>query len=114
MPSVAYVLFLEAMRKRRQIVCTYRGHRRELCPILLGHRGGEEVSLTFQFGGESNSALPPGGQWRCLSLADVENIVLREGEWHEGTTQLGNRQSCMTEVDYDVHPWSPYRPRKRL
>ena len=37
MPSPTYKLFERAMRDGQQIVCTYDGHRRELCPIILGH-----------------------------------------------------------------------------
>ena len=66
--SPTYDLFARAIIERRQIVCVYEGHPRELCPIILGHSRGEEKALTFQFGGSSNSGLPPGGQWRCLWL----------------------------------------------
>jgi len=37
MPSSIYDLFAQAMLERKQIVCTYNGYRRELCPIILGH-----------------------------------------------------------------------------
>ena len=54
MTSATYRLFAQAIRQRRQIVCLYRGYRRELCPIILGHKtNGDEASLTFQFAGES-------------------------------------------------------------
>jgi len=113
MPSQAYELFLEARRERRQVTCTCRGKRRELCPIVLGHSGGVEKALTFQFAGESGSSLPPGGEWRCLTLAEVTDIKLRDGPWHDGTGKSG-AQTCVTEVDYDVNPDSPFSPRFRL
>jgi hypothetical protein len=113
MPSRAYELFLEAMRQRQQVTCTYRGKRRELCPIILGHTGGAEKALTFQFAGESSTQLPPGGEWRCLTLADVGSVELRDGSWHASAGH-SLAQTCVTEVDYDVNPQSPYAPRYRL
>lgn len=113
MPSAAYDLFLKAMRKRRQVVCVFQGRRREVCPVILGHTDGRERVLAFQFGGESSHPLPPGGQWRCLTLDEVTDIALRDGPWHAGS-EHGARQSCVAEVDYDVNPDSPYAPRYRL
>lgn len=113
MASAAYELFLEAMRERRQVTCTYRGKRRELCPIVLGRGGGVEKALTFQFAGESGSSLPHGGEWRCLTLAEVSDIQLRDGPWHAGSGHSA-AQTCVTEVDYDVNPDSPFSPRFRL
>ena len=114
MSSQTYRLFLAAMREKKQIVCLYQGHRRELCPILLGRTGLEEKSLVFQFGGASSVGpiLPP-GDWKCLRLADVENAALREGPWQAGSTHSA-AQSCMKMVEYDVNPDSPYDPVFRL
>jgi hypothetical protein len=46
--SRTYDLFAEAIRTRRQILCMYGGYTRELCPHILGHSGGQEVTLAFQ------------------------------------------------------------------
>src|SRR5215471_12415944 len=35
--SETYRLFERAMIERKQIVCTYNGKRREVCPVILGH-----------------------------------------------------------------------------
>ena len=111
MPSPAYSLFAQAIRQRRQVVCRYRGYRRELCPIILGHkRSGEEVALTFQFAGESSSRLPHGGQWRCLLLSEASEVALRDGPWRSGASHQ-QPQSCVEVVDLDVNPDSPYKPR---
>ena len=108
MPSLAYKRFREAMTSRKQVVCTYNGKRRELCPIILGHTDGEEAALTYQFGGESGSGLPRGGEWRCLYLSKVRDVALRDGPWRSGT-EHGYRQACVEVVDLDVNPDSPYR-----
>jgi len=58
------------MAERQQILCSYNGYRREICPVILGHTRGQEKALTFQFGGESVKGLPQGGEWRCLFLVE--------------------------------------------
>jgi hypothetical protein len=113
MPGVAYTLFERAMAERKQVLCTYDGYHRELCPIVLGHCQGEERALTFQFGGQSSNSLPLGGQWRCLRLLKVENVRLRDGPWHAGSSH-NQPQGCVDSVDLDVNPASPYSPRRRL
>ena len=113
MPSPTYRLFAQAMAERKQVLCRYDGHPRELCPIILGHSQGQEKALTFQFGGGSSKGLPPGGQWRCLFLAKVSDIQLRDGEWHSGDSHT-QPQGCVEIVDLDVNPASPYSPTRRL
>jgi len=113
MASPTCKLFEQAIRQRKQVVCLYGGYRRELCPIILGHkRSGEEVVLTFQFAGESSSSLPRGGQWRCLLLSEVSDAKLRDGRWHSGSRHR-QPQSCVDIVDLDVNPESPYEPGRR-
>ena len=114
MPSETYELFLSAMRARQQVTCTYQGHRREVCPILLGRTGLEEKSLVFQFGGStSEGPVTPGGDWKCFKLAEVTDVALREGKWHAGGRH-SVAQHCMKMVEYDVNPDSPYDPLFRL
>lgn len=113
MPSETYELFREAMTERRQIVCSYGGRRREICAVILGHSGGEEKALTFQFAGETSSSLPPDGEWRCLTLSKVSAVELRDGPWITGGSHSAS-QSCVDVVDFDVNPDSPYSPTGRL
>jgi hypothetical protein len=110
--SRTYDLFAEAIRTRRQILCIYGGYARELCPHILGHSGGQEVTLAFQFGGSSRSGLPRGGEWRCLLLDKVSDAHLRDGPWHTGGLH-SRPQFCVDVVDLDVNPESPYAPRRR-
>ena len=101
------------MKLRKQVVCMYDGHSRELCPIILGHSQGEEKALTYQFGGGSKSGLPRGGQWRCLWLSKVSDAELRDGPWISGASHA-RLQGCVDVVDLDVNPSSPYRPRRSV
>jgi hypothetical protein len=101
------------MAMRKQILCMYGGYPRELCPIILGHSQGQEKTLTFQFGGQSKSGLPPQGEWRCLWLSKVSNVQLRDGPWFAGSSHT-QPQGCVEIVDLDVNPSSPYRPGRHV
>jgi hypothetical protein len=113
MVSSTYKQFAEAMAARKQILCDYDGYPRELCVIILGRSQGQEKALTFQFGGQSKSGLPPQGDWRCLWLSKVSEVRLRDGAWHAGTRHT-QPQGCVEDVDIDVNPISPYNPKRRL
>jgi hypothetical protein len=112
MPSRTCELFAEAMAARKPIACIYQGHLRALCPIILGHSDGAEKALTWQFEG-SGSKGPVCGQWKCLSLAEVRSAAMIEGPWRSGREHRQS-QSCVRQVDLDVNPDSPYKPRRRL
>jgi hypothetical protein len=101
------------MRRRAQVVCTYQGYQRELCPVVLGWTDGHEKALTFQFGGGSKKGLKPGGEWRCLNLGEVTDVSLREGRWISGDSHQAS-QVCVKDVDLDVNSDSPFNPRRRL
>ena len=111
MPSRSYELFAKALVERKQVVCLYDGCRRELCPIILGHTKGQEAALVYQFAGESQSGLPPGGQWKCLRLTKASAVALREGPWFAGASHQ-RPQACVESVDLDANPASPYNPRR--
>jgi hypothetical protein len=100
MPSTAYNLFRDAILREKQVICTYQGRVRELCPHIIGlNRSGEEVVLAWQFAGESSGKLP---QWRCLKLANVRDARARNGRWHEGGSHR-TEQTCVSEIDLDIN-----------
>jgi hypothetical protein len=111
-PSQIYDLFVQAIAERKQVFCTYDGYPRELCPHILGHTKGQEVALTYQFGGQSKRGLRPGGEWRCLLLSKVRSARLVDGPWYAGSSH-SQPQPCVEIVDIDVNPSSPYRRRRR-
>ena len=78
MPSATYALFRNAILAEQQVVCTYDGRLRELCPHIIGvNKRGEEVGLAWQFAGQSSGPLP---QWRCLRCANVRDACARKGQ----------------------------------
>jgi uncharacterized protein len=110
--SPTFRLFHEAILSRKQIVCLYQGFEREVCPHILGHTDGLESALVFQFGGKSSRGLPRKGEWRCLRLTDVNDVKLRDGDWHSG---IGHQrtQRCVEIVYVDVNEAVPNQPGRR-
>jgi hypothetical protein len=110
MPSAVYIVFRNAILAEQQVVCTYSGLRRELCPHIIGtNRSGEEVVLAWQFAGESSGPLP---EWRCLKLANVREAKARNGSWHEGGSHR-TEQSCVSAIDLDINIHVRKRRRAR-
>lgn len=113
MASPTYELIAQAMAERKQVLCMYDGFPREVCPIILGHKNGQEKMLAFQFAGASSKNLPPGGDWKCLELAKMSDVTLRAGRWYSGSSHT-EAQHCVDDVDIDMNPESPYDPKRRL
>ena len=113
MPSSTYEVFVKAMVDEKQIGCVFKRRPRVLSVIILGHTDGEERALAWQTGGESSKPLPPGGAWRAVTLAEVTEVHLLDGKSRRGTRKSG-AQHWVADVDLDVNPDSPYRPRRRI
>ena len=113
MPSPTHALFLQAMRTKRPVSCVYQGHKREICPVMLGRTSLEEKALVFQFGGSTSDGPLGKPDWKCFKLAEVRDAQLATGNWHAGS-EHSQAQSCMKMVEYDVNPASPYSPAFRL
>jgi hypothetical protein len=100
MPSPTYTLFRDAILGEQQVICSYEGRHRELCPHIIGtDKNGEEAVLAWQFGGKSSGKLP---QWRCLKLANVRDARARRGRWYEGGSHK-TTQKCVTGIDLDIN-----------
>jgi hypothetical protein len=86
MTSATFDLFVQAAKSGSQIVCTYQALRREICPHVIGWGlNGDEMSLSYQFAGQSSKGLPPQGEWRCFRLGSVRDAAARPGAWHSAT-----------------------------
>jgi hypothetical protein len=89
----------------------YGGHLRDVCPIILGHKKGEEAALVYQYAGTSSSRL---ADWKCFDLPKIRKAELGDGPWKEppptgGSFAGGN--TCVPDVDLDVNPNSPIPPK---
>ena len=103
MLSARYEISRDAILGEKQVICTYEGHHRVVCPIILGNTGCEEKVLTYQFGGTSGRGLAPGGDWRCMHLSTVRDARLRDGPRHEGSGQHRKEQTCVVDVGLDIN-----------
>jgi hypothetical protein len=101
--SDAYSIVRQAILGKQQIVATYRGHRREMCPHVIGTKDGRQQALFFQFAGSSSSSLPPGGEWRCIPVEGLIDVVSRSGRWHTGGHHT-RPQTYLDLVDVQVAP----------
>ena len=94
-----------AIIQRRPIAAFYRGHKRLLCPHLLGWNKHRRLQvLCYQYGGDSESGLKPAGasdNWRCLAVENLSDVELLDGPWQ--TAENHSRpQNCIDEVELDV------------
>jgi hypothetical protein len=113
MASPTYDLFVRAMIEEKQVACVFRERHRVFSIIILGHTDGEERALVWQTAGESSGRLPPGGAWRNVTLSEVTDVRLLGSTLRRGTRKTGE-QRWVADVDLDVNPDSPYRPRWQL
>jgi hypothetical protein len=101
-----YARLKDAIQHKQQVVAWYDGGVREFCPHALGTKGEERHVLAYQFGGASQSGLPPKGEWRCFRVEELAEVTLRNGAW-QTAANVFNPQSCMDEVDVVVEPFPP-------
>jgi hypothetical protein len=106
MPSVPYARIRSAIADKKQVVATYRGHRREMCPHAIGlGPAGNEQALFYQFAGGSSKGdvakLDERDRWRCMALDALEDVEIRNGEWQSaGNHSVPN--TCIKEIDLEV------------
>jgi hypothetical protein len=101
----AHAQVRSAIIHRRPIAALYRGHRRLLCPHLLGCNKRRRLQgLCYQYGGDSESGLQPAGasdNWRCLAVQNLSQGELLDGPWQ--TAENHSRpQNCIDEVELDI------------
>jgi len=96
-----YQLVRQAILSKQQVVATYNGYLREMCPHVVGTKNGRRQALFFQFGGSSSSGLPPEGEWRCIPIDGLGDVSGRDGEWRTGSSHT-RPQSCVDGVDIEV------------
>ena len=100
-----YTTIKQAIISKQQVVATYDGHVREMCPHVIGTKDGREQALFYQFGGTSGSRpIEPAGSpknWRCIPIDGLSGVSVRDGAWHTATDH-SKRQTCVDHVDVEV------------
>jgi hypothetical protein len=100
MPNT-YAVVRQAIIDKHQILATYKGHHREMCPHVIGTKNGRQQALFFQFAGSSSTGLPPGGEWRCLPIDGLSEVISQPGEWYTGADH-SQPQTCVDIVDVEI------------
>jgi hypothetical protein len=92
-----FELFRLAIAERKQVICIYKGYYREVCPYVLGWKGGHPYVLAYQFGGNTSTGLRSSGEWQWLDIWQVIDARLRDGRWHDGEGHT-KPESCVDRV----------------
>jgi len=109
-PSIVdtYNLIRQAIERRQQVIATYRGYDREMCPHAVGvNKRGEQQALFYQFGGQSGGELGPPGSpdnWRCLRIDELADVSVRDGGWHTAPAHTRPQTCVYQRVDLEVRP----------
>jgi hypothetical protein len=92
----------DAILRKQQVVASYGGRQRMLCPHAIGWKRGVPHALFYQFAGSSSRGLAsdPHANWRCLAIDALRDIEVRDGRWH--TADYEGHQSCIDDVDVTV------------
>lgn len=99
-----YRLVLRAILHRQQVIATYRGQRRSMCPHVLGLKNDRPQALFYQFAGGSGTGLERSGSsnnWRCMFLDELEDVEARTGKWHTAPN-YSRTQVCVSEMDVAI------------
>ena len=97
----------KAVLEKKTVIAYYHGHRREMCPHVIGWKNGKEHALFYQFGGTSSSrAIIAGSKdnWRCLDISELSDVEVIDGPWHTASNH-SRPQTCVDEIYAEV----PYR-----
>ncbi|HYY45741.1 MAG TPA: hypothetical protein VE951_01650 [Candidatus Angelobacter sp.] len=105
-PTDIYRLIREAIERKQQVLATYHGYYREMCPHALGYnKRGDAQALFYQFGGESSRPLGPPGSpenWRCIRIDELSNVSLRVGEWHTAGDHTRHETCVFHRLDLSI------------
>ncbi|CQD42174.1 hypothetical protein [Yersinia mollaretii] len=99
-----YQLIRSAIENKQQVIATYAGHRREMCPHAIGTKNGREQALFYQFGGQSSSGvIVPNSpaNWRCIPIEGLTDVFVQNGTWHTGKNH-STAQTCVDRIDLEV------------
>ncbi len=99
-----YAVVRQAILNKDQVIGTYQDHRREMCPHVIGTKGGKRQALFYQFGGTSKSGLGPDGSpenWRCIPIDQLQDLEIRRGPWHTAPDH-SRPQTCVDQIDVEV------------
>ena len=92
-------LLEQAIRGKHCLTALHKGTRRRFAPHAVGFTSRNvPAAFVFQYGGGTTSALPFGGEWRCLHIEDLSHVVRNGDRWRTPPNYSLARQTCLEKV----------------
>lgn len=89
----------QAIRGKRCLTAVHKGIRRRFAPHALGFTSmGVPAAFVFQYGGDTTTALPFKGEWRCLHIEDLSHASENGDPWRSPSNYSLSRQTCLEQV----------------
>ena len=89
-----------AIRDKQCLTGLYDGVVRHFAPHALGTKSdGTPAVFVFQYGGETTTGLPSGGDWRCFDLDRLSHLRCNEHRWRSRSNYSLKRQSCLAIIE---------------
>lgn len=89
----------QAIREKRCLTALHNGTRRRFAPHAIGFTSNSvPAAFVFQYAGETTSALPFKGEWRCLHLEDLSHVTENGDRWPTPPNYSLSRQTCLAQV----------------
>lgn len=103
--DATHKLLRAAMLHKHPITALYAGHRRLLCPYVLGRNKEDRLHvLCYQYGGSSASGLKHQGSpenWRCIAVDRLSEVEIIDGPWLS-PERHSRVQTCIEHVELDA------------
>ncbi len=94
-----YTTIKAAIEARHCVEILAGGHRRVVCPHVLGRKAGRPKVLVFQCDGGSDSGLAPSGGWRCFPLFDIVEAKPVSGTWHTAHDFIAKSEVSLDQIE---------------
>jgi len=92
-------LIAQAIREKRCLTGLHKGTERRFAPHAIGFtHDGTPAAFVFQYGGETTSALPRRGEWRCLHIEDLRHVYANSDRWRSLSNYSLSRQTCLKRI----------------
>lgn len=80
----AWALLEKAITERKSVRVTYHGHRRVLCPHLLGWHNDRAKLLSYQASGTTSTGALTSDhrhRWRAMFVDEIEDPAITDQPW---------------------------------
>ena len=97
--AATWALIETALRQRRPLQISYRGHQRELSPHALGIKNHRPMLLAYQTNNPTEPVNPQ-PQWRCMYLDQIDHIGPADSTHNWQTADTYNPEHPFPNIDH--------------